>query len=57
MDLLVRTPKNIKWRLEDGDLFHTQIVTQGAVLYEKNDAGVGVKSRRRSPARGTSQAH
>jgi predicted nucleotidyltransferase len=35
MDLLVRTPKNMKWRLEDGDLFHTHIVTQGKVLYEK----------------------
>src|SRR2546428_3634566 len=38
MDLLVRTPKNMKWRLEDGDLFHTQIVTKGKVLYEKGHA-------------------
>src|SRR5215470_2633572 len=37
MDLLVRTPKNMKWRLEDGDLFHTHIVNKGIVLYEKDD--------------------
>jgi predicted nucleotidyltransferase len=51
MDLLVRTPKNMKWRLEDGDVFHTQIVSKGKVLYEKNDAGVGTQSRRRSTSR------
>src|SRR5580700_8118392 len=36
MDLLVRTPKELKWRLADGDLFHTKILTKGKVLYEKN---------------------
>src|SRR3981189_323816 len=28
IDLIVRTPHNIQWRLEEGDLFHTQIVTK-----------------------------
>src|SRR3989304_5565845 len=34
MDLIVRTPASIKWRLAEGDLFHTEIVTKGKVLYE-----------------------
>jgi predicted nucleotidyltransferase len=46
MDLLVRTPKDIEWRLEDGDLFHTKIVTKGKLLYEKKHARVGRQSRR-----------
>ena len=53
MDLLVRTPKNMKWRLEDGDLFHTQIVTEGKVLYEKAHARIGAQGRKRLPARRT----
>src|SRR5437899_5624327 len=28
MDLIVRTPANMKWRLAEGDLFHTEIVTK-----------------------------
>lgn len=30
LDLIVRTPANIRRRLKDGDLFHTQITTQGS---------------------------
>ncbi len=41
MDLIVRTPKELAWRLEEGDLFHTGIVTKGKVLYEADDARVG----------------
>jgi uncharacterized protein len=51
MDLLVRTPKNLHWRLEDGESFHTEIVTKGKVLYEKSDPGVGAKSRGRFSGR------
>ena len=47
MDLLVRTPKNLQWRLEEGESFHTEIVTKGKVLYEKGDAGMGTKGRGR----------
>src|SRR5947209_10659734 len=36
MDLIVRTPKNLQWRLEEGESFHTEIVTKGKVLYEKS---------------------
>ena len=51
MDLIVRTPTNMKWRLEDGESFLTEIVTKGKVLYEKDDRRVGPKGRRRSRAR------
>jgi predicted nucleotidyltransferase len=40
LDLLVRTPKDMAWRLEEGESF-TKIVSQGKVLYEKVDEGVG----------------
>jgi predicted nucleotidyltransferase len=44
LDLLVRTPKNLSWRLDEGDSFLTEIVTRGKVLYVKNDRRVGAKS-------------
>jgi predicted nucleotidyltransferase len=47
LDIIVRTPKNMKWRLEEGDSFLTEIVSKGKVLYEKNNAGVDAKSRGR----------
>ena len=51
LDLIVRTPKNLKWRLEEGDSFHTEIVSKGKILYEKGDAGVGAQGRGRLPTR------
>src|SRR6516162_9027429 len=45
MDLIVRTPATMKWRLAEGDLFHTAIVKKGKVLYEKDDKGMGRKGR------------
>src|SRR5438046_2497295 len=51
LDLLVRTPKEVKWRLEEGNSFLTTIFSQGKVLYEKIDEGVGKKSRARLPGR------
>jgi predicted nucleotidyltransferase len=51
MDLLVRTPKQIKSRLEDGESFTTTIVTRGKVLYEKSDQGVGQEGRTRPRTR------
>src|SRR5258708_29701160 len=44
-DLLVRTPKNLAWRLAEGDSFLRAIVSKGKVLYEKADSGVGPQSR------------
>src|SRR5438552_13855039 len=37
LDLIVRTPKNLKWRLEEGDSFLREVVSRGKVLYEKAD--------------------
>src|SRR5437899_1060257 len=34
MDLIVRTPENMKWRLEEGESFLTEIMSRGKVLYE-----------------------
>jgi predicted nucleotidyltransferase len=55
LDIVVRTPKNMKWRLEEGDSFLREVVAQGKVLYEKADGGVGGEGggrlRRRPKAR------
>src|SRR5437762_9984593 len=51
LDLIVRTPKEMKWRLEEGESFLTTIVSQGQILYEKDHGGVGKKGRGRSPRR------
>jgi predicted nucleotidyltransferase len=51
LDLIVRTPKNMKWRLEEGDSFLREITSKGKVLYEKNDRRVDKKGRRRLSAR------
>jgi predicted nucleotidyltransferase len=45
VDLIVRTPKQMAWRLEEGESFLTTIVSQGKVLYEKDDEGVGQEGR------------
>jgi predicted nucleotidyltransferase len=39
LDLLVRTPKDMAWRLEEGESFTTTIVTQGKVLFERDNEG------------------
>ena len=52
LDLIVRTPKTMAWRLKEGDSFLREIVGKGKVLYEKADQGVGAKSRSRFSARG-----
>ena len=51
LDLIVRTPKNLSWRLREGDSFLEEIVTKGKVLYEKNHGRVAAKSRGRLSAR------
>jgi uncharacterized protein len=47
LDLLVCTPTSLRWRLEQGDSFLREVVDRGRVLYEKTDAGLGEKGRRR----------
>jgi len=51
LDIIVRTPRNMKWRLEEGDSFLREIVGRGKVLYEKNDKGMGMQGRSRSSSR------
>ncbi len=43
LDIMVRTPKNLRWRLDEGDSFLKEIVTLGKVLYQKADRRVGAK--------------
>jgi predicted nucleotidyltransferase len=45
LDLIVRTPRNLAWRLAEGDSFLQEVVTKGKVLYEKAHKGVGAKGR------------
>jgi predicted nucleotidyltransferase len=47
LDIIVRKPHNLQWRLEERESFHTEIVTKGKVLYEKKHARLGAKSERR----------
>src|SRR5438067_9128770 len=55
LDLIVRTPKNLAWRLKEGDWFLREIVAGGKVLYEKNDGRVGAQGRDRLPRRKKAQ--
>ena len=56
LQLIVRTPHNLRWRLAERESFHTEIVTKGKLLYEKGISRVGPKSRTRlsrRPAHGS----
>jgi predicted nucleotidyltransferase len=44
VDVIVRTPTNLKKRLARGDLFTTEIVSKGKILYEAVHGGMGAKS-------------
>ena len=56
LDLLVRTPRNLSWRLAEGDSFLTEVLSKGQVLYEKADRGVGSQSRGGLPRRSSTRA-
>jgi predicted nucleotidyltransferase len=47
MDIIVRTPRNVAWRLAEGDSFLREITSKGKTLYEADDACMGPKSGRR----------
>src|SRR6478672_3880221 len=47
LDLIVRTPKDLAWRLAEGDSFVCEITSRGKVLYEKANRRVGEKGRGR----------
>jgi predicted nucleotidyltransferase len=56
LDLVVRTPKNMEWRVKEGDWFLREIVSRGIVLYAKDDKGMGEKGRRRLRRRRAKQS-
>jgi predicted nucleotidyltransferase len=47
LDLIVRKPHNLQWRLAEGDDFLQEIVSKGKLLYEAPDERAGAKSRSR----------
>jgi hypothetical protein len=47
VDLVVRTPEQLAWRLAQGESFLTTVVSQVKVLHEKDDARVGPEGRER----------
>ena len=50
MDLLVRTPADVKKRLSWGDSFISEVFTKGRVMYETRNRRMGRKSRGRLSA-------
>jgi predicted nucleotidyltransferase len=48
LDIIVRTPHSMKWRLAEGESFLTEVVSKGKVLYKKDDTRVGAQGRGRS---------
>jgi uncharacterized protein len=48
LDIIVRTPRSLKWRLAEGESFLSEILAKGKVLYEKDDARMGEKGGRRA---------
>ncbi|MBI2809004.1 MAG: nucleotidyltransferase domain-containing protein [Planctomycetes bacterium] len=49
VDLIVRTPEQVKRRLEERESFLSEIMADGKVLYEKDDASVDSEGRGRFP--------
>ncbi|MSU79627.1 MAG: nucleotidyltransferase domain-containing protein [Gemmataceae bacterium] len=55
-DLIVRKPEQVRSRLAEKESFLTTILSQGKVLYEENDAGLGKEGRGGLRARGASRS-
>jgi predicted nucleotidyltransferase len=51
IDLIVRTPKNLAWRLKAGDWFLREIVANGKVLYEGPQPPVDAEGGERPASR------
>src|SRR5687768_6238378 len=47
IDIIVRSPAQLRRRLALGDYFISDVVNEGLVLHEKHDARVGQQGRRR----------
>jgi predicted nucleotidyltransferase len=50
LDIIVRTPEEMQWRLEEGESFTTEIMARGKVLYEKKHSRMDTQGRGRLPA-------
>jgi uncharacterized protein len=55
LDLIVRTPENLRWRLEEGNWFLQEISARGKILYEKAHRRLGSESRGRRHSRSKSE--
>ncbi len=51
LDIIVRTPRKLAWRLKEGDWFLREVVSQGKVLYAKHDRRMGKQGGERLPGR------
>jgi predicted nucleotidyltransferase len=51
LDIIVRKPHNMAWRLAEGDWFLREIVSKGKVLYEAPDGRMGAKGGTRLSGR------
>src|SRR5712692_8283138 len=51
LDLIVRTPDNLRWRLEEGDWFLREVIGRGTMLFEKAHGSVDSQGRERLPSR------
>jgi len=51
LDIIVRTPHNMQWRLAEGESFLREITSKGRVLYEADHTRVGSKGRGRPSRR------
>jgi predicted nucleotidyltransferase len=56
LDVIVRTPYNMRWRLAEEDSFLKEVTSKGEVLYEAPDGGMGAKGRGGLPDRRTDRA-
>jgi predicted nucleotidyltransferase len=56
LDIIVRTPRSVQWRLAEGESFLSEIMARGRVLHEKNHARMGPQGRKRLPAGGGHRA-
>lgn len=41
LDLIVKTPAEVRWRLKERDCFLTEVFRRGTILYEARNARVG----------------
>jgi predicted nucleotidyltransferase len=56
LDIIVRTPRKLAWRLKEGDWFLREIIAQGKVLYAKPDRRMGQQGGGRLPRRRTTRS-